>query len=82
MSHGRYNASSEVAHLVAEVRNLTPEQNLEIHGIEINSDKTIYDTAYNQKFKNITEWAKFVIAQEMNEEGEDDYNTGKWDDED
>jgi hypothetical protein len=80
MSHGRHNASSEVAHLVAEIRRLTPEQALEIHGIELNSDRTVFDTAYEQAFKNLNEWAAFVVAQEMSDEDEDDYETGKWSD--
>jgi hypothetical protein len=80
MSHGRHNASSEVAHLVAEVRGLTPEEALELHGIEIYEDKTVYDTAYEETFKNLNTWASFVVAQEMTEDYDDEYETGKWGD--
>lgn len=80
MSHGRHNASSEVAHLVAEVRSMTSEQAYDVHGIEILPDKTIYDTAYEQDFKNLNAWAVFVVAQEMSNDDEDDYDTGKWGD--
>lgn len=80
MSHGRHNASSEVAHLVAEVKALTPEDALEIHGIEIYPDKTVYDTAYEETFKNLNAWAVYVVAQEMSDDDIDEYDTGKWSD--
>ena len=80
MSRSRHNASSEVAHLVAEVRRVSVEQALEIHGIEIRPDKTVFDTAYEQTFKNLNEWASYVVAQEMSEDDDDDYDTGKWSD--
>lgn len=80
MSHGRHNASSEVAHLVAEVRSLTPEEAYEVHGIEILLDKTVYDLTYEETFKNLNAWAVFVVAQEMSDENEDELDTGKWND--
>lgn len=84
MSHGRHNASSEVAHLVAEVRQMTAEQALESYGLVLPQWDTfttaVYDTAYEQEFKNINEWAKYVIAQEMLEDDEDDQYAGKWND--
>lgn len=83
MSYGRHNASSEVAHLVADVRRMTAEQALEAHGIEINADKTVYDSTYEKSFKNINEWAAYVVKEETNEWDEDsDHYSNKWDDDD
>lgn len=81
MSHGRHNVSSEVAHLVAEIRRLSPEAIFETHGITIESDKTVYDTAYERIFKNVNEWAKFVVQQDMDEWDEDEDTINEWDDE-
>lgn len=81
MSYGRHNASSEVAHLIAEIRTMTPEQALDVHGLQILQDKTVYDTAYELPFKNINAWATFVIAQEINEWDDTEADTGRWNDE-
>jgi hypothetical protein len=76
----RFNASSEVAHLLAEVRQLTPEEVLEAHGIEIDIvDKTVYDATYEQTFKNIQAWAQFVVAQENDEFEDEDEFSSQWD---
>jgi hypothetical protein len=76
----RYSPSSEIAHLLAELRGMTNEEILDIHGIEINEDKSVYDLAYDQTFKNVQTWATFVVEQENSDyEDEDEY--GKWDEE-
>lgn len=90
MSHGRHNASSEIAHLVAEVRQLTPEQALEAYGIEIvgvdNMPERlakynyVYDTAYDKKFRSLNEWAIFVVAQEMQDYADEDDYANNWED--
>ncbi len=83
MSHGRHNASSEIAHLLAEIRRMTAEEAFENHGIEIQADKLVYDSTYEQTFNNVQEWAAFVIEQERdNWEDDFDRDSNKWDEED
>jgi len=75
----RYSPSSEIAHLLAEIKGLTKEELLDIHGIEINEDKTVYDTAWEETFKNTQAWAAFVVEQEMLDYGDEDEYDNKWD---
>ena len=81
MSGTQFSRSSEVAHLVAEIRRMTIEEALEIYGVEIHPDKTVFDTAYEEEFKNLNEWAAFVVSQEMDEWEDKDEDTSKWSEE-
>lgn len=72
----RFSPSSEVAHLVAEVRRLTPEQILDVYGIEINERGIVWDTLYEEEFLNIREWAKFTVEQDNLDDDEDEYTAG------
>lgn len=72
----RFSPSSEVAHLVAEVRRLNPEQVLETYGIEINDRGVVWDTLYEEEFLNLRQWAVFTVEQEHAEDNDDDYDSG------
>ncbi len=76
----RYSPSSEIAHILAEVRRMSPEEIMDTYGIEISEDKTVFDTAWEQTFKSVQMWAAFVVEQESGDYDEDEYDTGKWDD--
>lgn len=81
MSHGRHNASSEVAHLVADVRRMSKEDAYQIHGIEIRTDGSVYDSTDDRRFRNLNEWASYVISLEGDEwEDEYDRHSNKWED--
>ncbi len=75
----RYSPSSEIAHILAEVRRMSPDQIMDTYGIEIYEDKTVFDTAWEQTFKSVQAWATFVVEQESGDFDEDDYDAGKWD---
>lgn len=74
----RYSPSSEIAHLLAEIRGLTNEELLDIHGIELREDKTVFDLAFEQEFKNVQAWATFVVEQENQDFGDEDEYDNKW----
>lgn len=74
----RYSPSSEITHLLAELRGLTNEEILDIHGIEIKEDKTVFDLAFEREFKNVQAWATFVVEQENQDfDSEEEYDN-KW----
>lgn len=79
MSHGHRNASSEIAHLVAEIRKSTPEEILADHGIVILGNTNVYDPTENRTFVSINAWAAYVVQQEIDEWEDDEHDTGKWD---
>lgn len=88
MSGKHFSRSSEVAHLVAEVNRLSVEENLEVHGIDIDrigarpAEEYIFDTLYEEYFKTVHEWAAFTVDQESNEYDDFDDKYSKYDDED
>jgi hypothetical protein len=82
MSHGRHSMTGEIAHLVADVNSMPPHEAEQFYGFEFNNDKTIYDGMYDKTFKNIYEWAAYVVSQESDEwEDEYDRHGDIWDDE-
>lgn len=88
MSGRHFSRSSEVAHLVAEVNRLSVEENLEVHGIDIDrigvrpTEEHIFDTLYEEYFKTVHDWAAFTVDQESNEYDDFDDKYSKYDDED
>ena len=83
MSRSRHHSrSSEVAHIVAEVRRMFPEDAFDAYGIEILEDGRIIDTTYDQEFKTLHEWAAWSVDQESAYDDEDLYDTGKYSEDD
>jgi len=83
MSHGRHSISGEITHLIADVKRMSQHDAEQFYGIELNSDKTIYDYTYDKTFKNINEWATYVVTNESDDWEEDEYDhyNSKWTDE-
>ena len=83
----RFSPSSEVAHLVAEVNRLSPEELMEVYGIELDpmlqkyNQGFVYDTLYDKFFKTVREWAVFTVDQEHADDVEDDEDYGYEDEE-
>lgn len=73
MSQGHFSRSSEIAHLVAEVRRMSPQERRDIHGMEIHDDGTVSDETLDDTFKNIQTWAQAVVESDTDEF--DEYNT-------
>ncbi len=82
MSHGRHSTSSEVSHLIAEARRMTSQELLDTYGIELLTDGRVIDTAFDQTYTNIGEWALACVEDDSSEYDDlaDKYN--KFDDED
>lgn len=52
--------SSDYAYQVlADLRKLSAEEVLSLHGIRVNEDKTVYDEAYDKTFVDIEDWIAF-----------------------
>lgn len=78
MAHnGRHSLSSEVSHLLIEIRELDAEQLYTQHGIEIHENGSVYDTTYDLTFSTINQWATFVVQQEDSDEDDDLYDKYK-----
>lgn len=45
--------------VLTDIRKLTPEEVLSLHGIRVDEDKSVYDEAYNKTFANIEDWIAF-----------------------
>lgn len=50
------------------------------HGIEVRGDGTVYDSFEDRTFKNLNEWAAYIVAIDFAEEENDMFDTGKWGD--
>jgi hypothetical protein len=80
--NGQHSRSSEVAHIIAEVRRMTPEEIIETYGIQLLDDGKVLDITYDEEFKNIPEWAAWSVAEENLYNNEDLYDQSKYEDED
>ena len=45
--------------VLADIRKLSAEEVLSLHGIRVNEDKTVYDEAYDKTFVDIEDWIAF-----------------------
>jgi len=61
-----------------DIRQLSAEEVLTIHGIEIREDKTVYDQAYDQTFTDIADWIAFSAQDEDNEFEKFGYNDDEY----
>lgn len=82
MSRGHFSRSQEIAHLVADVRRMTPEQVMDTHGIQILANGQVYDATFEETYKNISEWAQASLEDEGSEFDDLDDKYSKYDDED
>jgi hypothetical protein len=48
--------------VLKDVAALPPQDLIQLYGIEIAEDGTVYDPTENQKFKSLAEWAEFVAV--------------------
>lgn len=82
MSKHHNSTAHQTSHLLKLVKDCkTPEEMYDLHGITIEQDGSVIDSTYNKQFKNIGDWALFVIEQEQGEEEyEDDTYNSKYDD--
>jgi hypothetical protein len=53
--------STEVQHLINDVKQFDEYELQSIHGIQILSDGTVYDLVEHTNFKSIEEWATAVL---------------------
>lgn len=63
-SRNNFTIAHEVSHLVNEIVKMTNEEVLNVYGIQIQPDRSVFDPMYKLKFKTISEWAKFSIEQD------------------
>lgn len=64
MSRNHSVIANEAAHLAKEVEGLDAEEAQMIHGIEIGSDRSVYDPMYDLNFSSVREWAEFTVEQD------------------
>ena len=57
-----------------DIRMLSAEEVLNVHGIEIREDKSVYDQAYDKSFPTIADWISFSVEDEDNEFEKFGYN--------
>lgn len=82
MSGRHFSRSSEVAHLIADVRRMTPEDVLETYGIKILPDHQVFDVTFDETYKNLSEWAQACIDGEDDDYDDDEDKYDKYNDED
>lgn len=74
-----HSVASEVAHIKAQAKSMTPEEIRELYDIEIRKDGSVYDFAFDQEFVDLIEWVDF--NQGSDDDGDEDFKHG-YDDED
>lgn len=57
-------SSTQVLH---DIQALPQEDIVELYGIEVNEDGSIFDPMENRTFTNLLEWATFIDQQEADE---------------
>lgn len=67
----RYHCSSTPTQVLHDIQIYSSEQLIELYGIEINEDGTVFDPAENKTFATIIEWATWIDEQEA----DDNYGT-------
>lgn len=85
MSQGHFSRSSEIAHLLAEVRRMSAQELYDSYGIEfVAVGKTtgpVYDTTSDEEYKDLNEWAQAVVDEERSEyeyeDEQDDYGSAE-----
>lgn len=68
----RHNVSHTQSRVLNDVRTLSRQELIDLYGIEIAEDGTVFDPTENQKFKSLTEWASFI------DERDDENNYGSF----
>jgi hypothetical protein len=79
MSRNYHVHANEVAHVVNDIRNLSPEEAEQFYGIKIADNGSVFDPVYNRKFETVTEWAEFNVNQDETEY-EEEFNGGRYSD--
>ncbi len=55
--------------ILNDIRNMSKDGLEELYGLEILDNNKVNDIAENRQFKNLSEWAAFVIEQETCDRG-------------
>lgn len=63
MSRHHHKAAETAETIQHDLNDLTEEELKHRYGIEINEDGSVFDSAYNMKFKSIGEWVSFEAEQ-------------------
>jgi hypothetical protein len=56
--------------VINDIRRLSPEELIELYGIDIGENGTVFDPTENQHFATLEQWAEYIAQQE------DDNNYG------
>ena len=75
----RTDSSEYSRHVLNDIRQLSAEEVLTLHGIRIAEDKSIFDEAYNMTFKDIQEWIAFSENDVDQEDEKFGYDDSNWD---
>lgn len=62
MSHKHY--TPHVTGIMHDITVLTDAELIEQYGIEISLDRSVFDPVEDRTFKNLQEWAAFILEQE------------------
>lgn len=81
MSKSHRSVASEVAHMRGEINRMSPQEVLDLYGIELRAGGRVYDHTYNQEFADLAAWVSFNNQQDA-EKYEERFSYGKYDDED
>ena len=80
MTRNHASLSHSVTHLIRDTQNLTPDELLQVHGIVMNEDRTVYDTVLEVTYNNVGEWANEAVEADYSENFETMLPAGYLDD--
>jgi len=75
----RTGASDFAYNVLADIRKLSAEEVLSLHGIRVNEDKSVYDEAYDKTFVDIEDWIAFSADDIDQEDEKFGYDDSDWD---
>lgn len=60
----KHHVSQIQASVLSNVKKMSNEELVNLYGVEISEDGSVFDPTENRKFKDIDEWAMFIAEQE------------------
>lgn len=80
MARNNSTLNHSVTHLIRDIKNSTPEELLQLHGIVIDEDLSVYDTLEGLTYSNVNEWANEALEADYSENFESMLPDGYLDD--
>ena len=63
----KHHVSHTQSRVMNDVRTLPAEELVDLYGIEISEDGSVFDPTENRKFQSVSEWAQYIAEQDSDD---------------